>query len=168
MTYREQIRFEKLYKHHILNIVGLYANKDEFLISHYYNYCLNKLFTLLPRYDPQQPFVNWMRVIVKRTAIDCHRETQCLKNLPNSTSINDHLEYEKIIYEGDILASKENEEEALNAVRCLEGTTKRVFILKAFQDYSHPDIAQELNIGESASKWHFQKARRILQGHFKI
>lgn len=59
---------------------------------------------------------------------------------------------------------KRNMQEALGS---LPKATHEVFQLFVFEDYSHKEIGELLDISEGTSKWHIHKARQLLKAALK-
>lgn len=54
-------------------------------------------------------------------------------------------------------------EDILNLVELLPAATREVFYLYAIEGYSHPEIAERVNISVGTSKWHLSAARKRLK-----
>jgi RNA polymerase sigma factor (sigma-70 family) len=111
------------------------------------------LFTKIDQLKEDKAFVGWAR----RIAVN-----ECLKKLRNQ--VNFHLYLEDI--HGNIETEDEkeldlSEEELLNLIAQLPDGCKTVFNLYAIENYSHKEIAKELDISEGTSKsqLNFAKAK---------
>jgi RNA polymerase sigma-70 factor (ECF subfamily) len=58
-------------------------------------------------------------------------------------------------------------EDILKLLHRLPDHLRVVFNLVAFDGYSHGEVAQELDIAETASRYRLKKARELLQGHYR-
>lgn len=102
-------------------------------------------------------FRSWLKTIVINTAID---HTRRCKN--NNRFIHiDHIEEPG--EEDFILNYNWKQEEILQHFKVLPNVTRIVINLFAFDGYTHKDIAKELNISETTSRWHLAEARKKLK-----
>ena len=109
-------------------------------------------------FDPKRgTFEGWAKKIMTNTAIDYSRSqatSNLLVELPDDhTSLsslqerpNDHVE-----------------EEVLHLIKKLPAVTRQVFSLHVFKGFSHKEIATQLGIAESTSRWHVAEARKNLK-----
>lgn len=134
-------------------------NKDDAAIL--VNDSFLKILTNLERYSLDKPLEPWIRRIVINTAIDDFRKNEkrneLIKTQEHFEQINEAKTEEKI-------ESKFNLE-AMHKVICnlLPNATRIVFYLYAIDGFKHNEIAQQLAITESTSKWHVKTARKILK-----
>lgn len=119
-----------------------------------------KVLMSIDRYDPTIPFGAWVKRITINTAIDEFRKAN--RRIKLETFNSDYEEEMKMGSE-DQLDHEHNAEALMNMVKALPNLTREVFNLAAIDGYPHREIAEMLKIGESASKWHLAKARRMLQ-----
>ena len=119
-----------------------------------------KVFRNIERFNFDGSFEGWVRRIVVNTAIDFIRKSKRDYLLMNeSNSIED--EEENLLYE-------ENDEEysiplkvgdVINAMEQLSPAYRTVFNLYVFENYSHQEIADSLDISVGTSKSNLAKAR---------
>lgn len=76
-----------------------------------------------------------------------------------TTTVDKNIEPEVL---GDL-----NHEEIMNLVFNLPDGYRQVFALFAIEGYSHKEVAEQLNIGESSSRSQFMRARKLLQKQIK-
>jgi RNA polymerase sigma factor (sigma-70 family) len=115
-----------------------------------------KVFVGLDKYDLQQPFKSWFRVIVVRSAINYYHKY--IEKLP----LSDFSEAEIIGFEDDFI-EKMTSDEVLNLLQQLSPSYRLVFNLFVFEGYSHPEIAELLGISVGASKSNLFKAKKQLK-----
>ncbi len=115
-----------------------------------------KIFKSLDRYEEQGAFEAWMRRIVIHTA---------LKYFDKSSFKKEHHGLENYELSQDVpkVFLKFNEEEIMNYINQLPDGYKQVFNLFVIEGYSHKEIGEILNIGESTSRSQLARARKILQ-----
>ena len=111
-------------------------------------------------YDSSIPFGAWIKRITINTAIDEFRKTNRRVVLE---SFNSEYEEEILMGSADGLTEEHSAEALMNMVKELPDITREIFNLAAIDGYQHKEIAEMLKIGESASKWHLAKARKLLQ-----
>lgn len=58
-------------------------------------------------------------------------------------------------------------QEIMNLIFTLPEGYRQVFALFAIEGYSHREIAERLNIGESSSRSQYSRAKKLLQSEFK-
>ncbi len=121
-----------------------------------------KIIQHLDRYDPEAPFIAWIRRIMINTLIDEFRRE---KKWRAQTTFPEDIEREVPPEAVDW-----NEAEQRLHVQYLESLLRRlppmsqkVFNLFAVDGFSHREIAALLGISEGTSKWHVNQARHQLQ-----
>lgn len=113
----------------------------------------------LESYKPHIPFEAWIRRIMINVVIDEFRKEKKHQNHLDIEELIDN-EYDTDNNEAEILL---NAEDIQRLIGKLPPLTANIFNLFAFDDFTHREIAEKLNITESASKWHVVKARNILK-----
>ena len=123
-----------------------------------------KVFKNIDRFNFQGSFEGWVRRIVVNTAIDFTRKAK-----------NDYLlmnEGQKIEdYENDLLDESDEEEyespfkvaDVISGMEQLSNAYRTVFNLYVFENFSHQEIADALNISVGTSKSNLAKARANLK-----
>ena len=115
-----------------------------------------KVFRKLDQFSFNGSFEGWIRKIVVNTALKCIKkkgfqmEQHGLENIP-----------EESVHPG--VFSKLSEEELLKLIQELPIGYRTVFNLYALEGFSHKEISEQLEIGESTSRSQLVKARRMLQ-----
>ena len=103
-----------------------------------------KAFTNIQAYTPEKSFKGWLRRIMVNTAIDHYR-----RNLRHSNTLElVHAESEMAT---ETTLDQISAAEILELVQQLPPAYRVVFNLHAIEGYSHPEIAEKLNISEGAS-----------------
>jgi RNA polymerase sigma factor (sigma-70 family) len=107
-------------------------------------------------------FKSWLKTIIINTAIDYTR-----RNKREAYVI--HID--QVHEQGDDdfqLAYNWKLEELLHHFNLLPSVTRIVINLFAFDGYTHKDIAEQLNISETTSRWHLAEARKRLRGSMQL
>ncbi|MFT3683032.1 MAG: RNA polymerase sigma factor [Ferruginibacter sp.] len=122
-----------------------------------------KLFTNIAQYNKQLgSFKPWLKTIIINTAIDHTRRNK------KETYI---IHIDQVQEQGDEdfqLAYNWKLEEILQHFNLLPSVTRIVVNLFAFDGYSHKDIAEQLNITETTSRWHLAEARKRLKESMQL
>lgn len=119
-----------------------------------------KVFANLHKYEDRGSLEVWIKRIMANNAIDYQRKHKSLMNRVNYDEINE-AEIETTDYNRAI--DKLSYEEILGYIQQLPPVSKTVFNLYIFEDYSHQEIAEALNIKEGTSHWHLNFARNRLK-----
>ena len=126
--------------------------------------CLIKIFKAIKDFNFQSDsqFVSWLKKIVVNTSLN-HIKAQSANNfisLDNEQSLNSYKEESNDFDEDEYGFSQEV---LLEYIQGLPTGYRTVFNLYVFEDYSHKDISELLNISESTSKSQLFKARNMLR-----
>jgi RNA polymerase sigma-70 factor (ECF subfamily) len=115
-----------------------------------------KVFRYINNFQHKGSFEGWIRRIVVNTA---------LKNIDKKSFTNEQIgiETEKDAGAAPNVYSDLGEEELLKMIASLPDGYRVVFNLYAIEGYSHKEIAELLDIGESTSRSQLVKARKLLQ-----
>ena len=119
-----------------------------------------KVFQKIERFNFKGSLEGWVRRIMVNHAIDYYRKNK------NKFAISETLlEAEQIADEQENEGIFENvsAKELLSFVQQLSPVYQTVFNLYVLDDYSHAEIAEELNISEGTSKSNLSKAKRNLK-----
>lgn len=125
---------------------------DEILNDAFY-----KIFTNLERYAFKGSFEGWMRRIAVNAVTDNFR-----KYLKKEPAYKADIETTDVHVDGDVLG-KLGYKELLQLIHQLPDTQRAVFNLFVFEQFSHKEIAEHLDISESNSRWHLNDARKRLK-----
>ncbi|MEI6455486.1 MAG: sigma-70 family RNA polymerase sigma factor [bacterium] len=120
-----------------------------------------KIFQNIATFRGEGSFEGWMKRIMINHALNHYRKN---KKTPFYQDINE-------INEQDILGKEEvqghhepvSAEILMSLIQLLPQGYRMVFNLFVFEEYSHKEIAKELNISENTSKTQLLKARRMLR-----
>lgn len=115
-----------------------------------------KVFTSISTYQPDKAFKGWLRRIMVHTAIDHYRKNSKHYHSLDLVYAESELGVEDVL---DTISA----EEILAMVQQLSPAYRLVFNLHVIEGYSHPEIAEKLQISEGASKSNLFKARMKLQ-----
>lgn len=151
---------EMLYKHFYgygLSICRLYTYSDDDAVT-ILNDSFLKVFSTIEKkgYNNGIPFKNWLRRILINTAIDNYRK--------NSKHYY-HLEVEEaVIVEAEINVIEDlTVKDILKLLDQLPEYHRIVFNMYELQGFSHKEIAQKLEIGESTSRVFLTRAKKKLR-----
>ena len=115
-----------------------------------------KVFKNIGQFQSNGSFEGWIRRIMVNTA---------LKYISKKSFQNENIGIQD--YKEDSIGpsaySKLQEEELMNLINTLPIGYKTVFCMYVIDGYSHKEIGEKLNIGESTSRSQLVKARRLLQ-----
>jgi RNA polymerase sigma factor (sigma-70 family) len=120
-----------------------------------------KLMGKLDKFNGKSPgqFVNWLKMVSKNSAVDILRAKKTFINIDDVA-----IDFEFDTIDLDVIDYVEDEVETniKNAISKLPPKTKKVFELYYLDNYSHQEIANELNINEGTSKSNLFKAKMKL------
>lgn len=123
-----------------------------------------KVFNNLKKFEGKGSFEGWIRRIAVNTA---------LKNYNKSSFKKEEIglpEFHDVITDAEAVSNL-TEEELLREIAALPEGYRLVFNLYVIEGYSHKEIAEALQIGESTSRSQLVKARKLLQeklAHFRF
>ena len=110
----------------------------------------------IERFDADQRFRPWFRVIVVRAALDWLKANR-------KTSAPVELHPDTAAYEREDILSRIGYDELLGMIRRLSTAYRTVFNLHVIDGFKHEEIAEQLNISVGTSKSNLSKARKHLQ-----
>jgi RNA polymerase sigma-70 factor (ECF subfamily) len=157
---KAQYKLFREYYSDMMNVCLRYAgNREE--AEDMLNEGFVKIFQNLNKYTDQNTPRAWMKRVMANAAIDYNRK------------YNSHR-FEQVPYddlnENDLYISAEHailhhltRGELMDCIQALPYMSRQVFNLYIFENYSHADIAQMLNIKEGTSHWHLNHARTLLK-----
>jgi RNA polymerase sigma-70 factor (ECF subfamily) len=126
-----------------------------------------KIFSNINKFNGSGSFEGWMRRIVVNFSISLYRikakEPSFLELNNSSFQISDDTieNEEPSIF--DILKEKLNKEDIIEEIQRLPEAYKLILNLYIFENYSHKEICNELNISVQNSKVRLMRARQLLQ-----
>ena len=158
-----EVARRKLYERYspvIYGTIKRYLYKEDTAAGELLNDAFLKIFAKLGQYSFQGAFEGWMRRIVINTLTDHLRkkikdDRQILEIKAESvyTSANglDNISYKEL----------------LELVQGLPDTQRTVFNLFVFEQYTHKEIGELLNLKENNCRWHLSDARNRLKEQLK-
>lgn len=123
-----------------------------------------KVFKKIDRFNFKGSLEGWIRRIMVNNAIDYYRKNK------NKFAMSETLvKAEQIPDEGaeEMLFEGISSRDLLDCVQQLSPMYRAVFNLYVLDDYTHAEIAEELNISEGTSKSNLSKAKRNLKKMIK-
>ncbi|RZL04837.1 MAG: sigma-70 family RNA polymerase sigma factor [Pedobacter sp.] len=150
---------EGLYKHfyqEMLRLCYRYLKTDE-LAKEALNTGFLKIFQNIAAFEEikGEPGA-WIRTIMVRSCIDLIRKELRFSSQPISTK-------EELVFIEPAILSKLYAEDLIKSIRKLPDATQLVFNLSVLDGYTHKEIAEQLNISESTSRWHLSEAKKQLR-----
>lgn len=115
-----------------------------------------RIFEKLGSFRHEGSLEGWMRKITVQTAIKRYQKISYEHEKPGLDHVPDPS------YFPDVL-SQLHEEELLGYIRSLPEGYRVIFNLHVIEGYTHKEIAQVLDIGESTSRSQLAKARNLLR-----
>lgn len=141
----------------MLRVCQRYLNTDE-LAAEALNTGFLKLFQNINEFDESKGEIGaWIRTIMVRTCIDLGRKEARF-------TVADHLDdYPDYAFISPEVLDKLYVEDVLQAIRRLPASTQLVFNLYVIDGYSHKEIAEQMQISDSTSRWHLTQAKKMLR-----
>lgn len=118
-----------------------------------------KVFEHIKTYKKEQPIEGWIRRIMVNTCIDKHRKNSWI----TSDSIDPKQDFFSDDNEEEIFTLNCSTERLLELIQELPAQYRTVFNLYVFEDYSHQQIAERLQISVGTSKSNLYRAKKWLQ-----
>lgn len=144
---------------YLMSICIRYVGQQE-LAREVLNLGYFKILTHLSEYNQNTPFKPWIRRIMINTLIDEYRKEK--RTHQQLTFIENYTETENL-YEINKAIEKMDVAQIYALINLLPPTSREVFNLFVFDDFSHKEIAIALGISEGTSKWHLNQARQKLK-----
>ncbi len=154
----ERTSQQRVYGHfygYALTVCSRYASTND-EAKEVLNDAFFKIFTKIDHYNPDYPFKGWLHRVVVNTAIDRYRSRQ------NQPITEDISQAQSVEIETEVVENL-TREEIFKMVQYLPPAYRTVFNLFVVDGFTHPEIAQKLNITEGASKSNLSKARMKLK-----
>lgn len=120
-------------------------------------------FHKIEQYKNKGSFEGWLRRIMVNTCLEKHRKDSKFK-LIRKDDFNDD---DNLVTEEENNISKISQSELLELIHQLPERYQMVFVLYVLEDYSHNQIAEELNITVGTSKSNLSRAKAWLQEKLK-
>lgn len=149
--------------HSILMRVGMrYANGDRQVALANVNMAFLKIIQNLGNYKETTPFEPWIRRIMINVCLDEFRKNKSYHATIQIQEMVPQRDFGHFINLNEA-ETRLSAAEVQNLIAELPAPTAHIFNLFAIDDFTHKEIAEALNITESASKWHVVKARNYLK-----
>lgn len=147
---------------HLMRIGLRYSAGDRQAALANVNMAFLKILQKLETYKSHIPFEAWIRRIMINVVIDDFRAQ---KNYQAHIQRQDMetISEQETYFEWNEAEIRLNAEDIQTLIGKLPPATAQIFNMFTFDDYTHREIAVELDITESASKWHVAKAKTILK-----
>jgi RNA polymerase sigma-70 factor (ECF subfamily) len=120
-----------------------------------------KVFEKIHQFGNRGSFEGWIRKIIVNTALERYRKNNQTVSIEQIPDIHDR-EDEQDMYVGLSM------NEMLGYIQSLPERYRMVFNLYVFEDLSHKEIAEAMDITEGTSKSDLSRARGILQSKINI
>ena len=114
-----------------------------------------KIFGKLKSYTGEGSFNGWMKLVMVHTALDFYRKQKREATVSYELESDDRVECD--------IEENISVKEILELINKLPDMQRLVFNLYILEDYTHRDIAKELNISEGTSKWYLCEARKTMK-----
>jgi RNA polymerase sigma-70 factor (ECF subfamily) len=123
-----------------------------------------KAFEKISDYNFTGSFEGWLRKITVNTAIDFVRKNKNLIFIEDGANQTDLTDNDEHAAETDETGFENiNPDIVLEAIQNLSPAYRTVFNLYVFENYSHKEIAEMLNINQGTSKSNLAKAKQNLK-----
>ena len=137
-------------------IIRKYVPNNEAIAKEILNDAFFKVFRDLHQYSFQGAFEGWIRRIVVHAVSDhMRRNVKAERTVREVTSEDAWINSEPV----ENLSHKE----LLQIIETLPDAQRSVFNLFVFENYSHKEIAEMLNMQQNNCRWHLNDARRRLK-----
>ncbi len=151
-----QKKLYDLYSPEAYGTIKRYVYNNEPVAKEILNDAFFKVFRDIEQYSFQGVFEGWVRRIVLHTITDHLRkggkDKQVLKEVQEDDAFIDSEPVENLSHK-----------ELLKIIDTLPDAQKEVFNLFVFENYSHKEIAEMLNMQQNNCRWHLNDARRRLK-----
>lgn len=156
MSRSAQRRLYDLYAPDAYGVIKRYIYNNEPVAKEILNDAFFKIFRDIGQYSFQGAFEGWVRRIVLHTITDNLR-----KGGKERERIQEVQEEDAYINAGAI--EQMSQKELLKLIDTLPAAQREVFNMFVFDNLSHKEIAQLLNMNENNCRWHLNDARRRLK-----
>ena len=150
-----QKKLYDLYAPDAYGIIKRLIYNNDSLADEILNTAFFKIFRDLEKYAFQGAFEGWIRRIVINTTADHLRKKIKAEPLREIQPEDAHIYNESV--------ENISHKEILKIITTLPDTQRNVFNLFVFENYSHKEIANILDINENNSRWYLNDARRRLK-----
>lgn len=119
-----------------------------------------KVFSNLDKYEDTGSFESWMKRVMINAALDYRRRFSVKVD---TVELDAFAETTAVGFDVNAAVGKLSADEVIAMIQQLPPMTRTVFNLFVFEDFSHREIADQLNISEGTSAWHVNAARTRLK-----
>lgn len=116
-----------------------------------------KVFDNLEKLKNPEQLESWISGIMVNTALEAFRHHKT--HFGKEVEMPDHFDSG----EGEDITSQMSLDELLALIQTLPDGYRMIFNLYAIEGYSHPEIAEKLNLSTGASKSQYARAKKLLQ-----
>lgn len=156
MSRTSQKKLYDLYSPAAYGIVRKYIHNNEAVAKEILNDAFFKIFRDLHQYSFQGAFEGWIRRIVIRSVSDHIRRNVKIDKQTREVQPEDaYVDVEPI--------SNLSHKELLGLIDTLPDAQKNIFNLFVFENLSHKEIAEMLDMKQNNCRWHLNDARRRLK-----
>ena len=157
----QKILYKKFFPKMIAVCFRYLKNKED--ASEVLNTAFMKVFEKLKQYKSEGSLEGWIKKIVINSSLDFIRSN---KSYRNKFILTDEFFSEQM--DDDSVNFSEAEaylsgEEIFEFISALPPATRIVFNLYVIDNFTHKQIAKQLNISTGTSQWHLSNARKILK-----
>ncbi|MFY7900003.1 MAG: RNA polymerase sigma factor, partial [Chitinophagaceae bacterium] len=118
---------------------------------------LVKVFSQMHTFQNKGAFEGWIRRIIVHT---------CINVLKRNKKFNDHVDIDNAFYlqvKEESIASIMQAKQVIDCIRLLPIGYRTVLNLYAIEGYSHKEVGELLDIGESTSRSQYTRAKAMLE-----
>jgi len=151
-----QKKLYELYSPAAYGIVKKYIHNNEAVAKEILNDAFFKVFRDLHQYSFQGAFEGWIRRIVVHTVSDYLR-----RNLKDDRNVREVQPEDAYVNSEPV--ERLSHKELLAVIETLPDTQRNIFNLFVFENYSHKEISQIMNMQQNNCRWHLNDARRRLK-----
>lgn len=122
-----------------------------------FNNAMLRVFKSIGSYRHEGKLMGWIKTIVINCCLDHIRKTANIKTISTDQLPEESTSIEEAVF------SRVSVKEIQQIVQQLPPATQAVFNLYIYENFTHKQIGEALQISEGTSKWHVNEARRILK-----
>lgn len=155
-------RLYKLYANKLLGICMRYT-KNKYEAEDVLHDAFIKIFTKIDQFENSGSFESWMKRIVTNTAI------QYLRDRSNELKTIQIEEYQEPLFDdNELLLPQLSSLQLMELIQKLPNGYRLIFNLFVFENMSHNDISEQLNISVGTSKSQLSRAKAFLRSEIEI
>lgn len=155
-------RLYKMYANKLLGICMRYT-KNKYEAEDVLHDAFIKIFTKIDQFENSGSFESWMKRIVTNTAI------QYLRDRSNELKTIQIEEYQEPLFDDNELQLPQlSSLQLMELIQKLPNGYRLIFNLYVFENMSHNDISEQLNISVGTSKSQLSRAKAFLRSEIEI